>query len=306
MQKAVPNYYHKFTCIADRCRHSCCIGWEIDIDEKTMAMYQTMALPIGEDIRNSIEGDEPHFKLQSGDRCPFLKDNGLCRIICECGKDALCDICRLHPRFRNFYSSFVETGLGLCCEEAARIILFDNEPFSILLPDDVELTEEEQLFFSLREQIFEKLKDRTKSIEKRFLMLKERYRISFDFSLRETCEYFLSLERLEESWTKRLLHLKEYKFDESVFKDSEFSVLFENLAVYFVFRHLSDGLWDGLYAERLRLAFVSCYLIGAFVSQIKDEKGVLEDEDIIDIVRQYSSEIEYSEENIFALLKNQF
>ena len=142
MQKAVPNYYHKFTCIADRCRHSCCIGWEIDIDEKTMAMYQTMALPIGEDIRNSIEGDEPHFKLQSGDRCPFLKDNGLCRIICECGKDALCDICRLHPRFRNFYSSFVETGLGLCCEEAARIILFDNEPFSILLPDDVELTED--------------------------------------------------------------------------------------------------------------------------------------------------------------------
>ena len=33
-----PNYYDKFKCIANRCKHSCCIGWEIDIDEDTMEL----------------------------------------------------------------------------------------------------------------------------------------------------------------------------------------------------------------------------------------------------------------------------
>ena len=35
MQNAYPDYYPLFHCIADRCRHNCCIGWEIDIDSRT-------------------------------------------------------------------------------------------------------------------------------------------------------------------------------------------------------------------------------------------------------------------------------
>ena len=31
----VPFYYKEFHCIADACKDSCCIGWEIDIDEET-------------------------------------------------------------------------------------------------------------------------------------------------------------------------------------------------------------------------------------------------------------------------------
>ena len=30
MTVTVPSYYKDFKCIADKCRHSCCIGWEID------------------------------------------------------------------------------------------------------------------------------------------------------------------------------------------------------------------------------------------------------------------------------------
>ena len=32
MRIIAPDYYREFHCIADKCRHSCCIGWEIDID----------------------------------------------------------------------------------------------------------------------------------------------------------------------------------------------------------------------------------------------------------------------------------
>ena len=137
MLEVVPNYYNKFKCIAERCKHNCCIGWEIDIDYETMQIYNSLDGELGEKIRNNIEGDIPHFVLQEGDSCPFLNKNGLCDIICEYGEDALCDICYLHPRFRNFYLSFEEIGLGLCCEEAARIILSEEEIFSISYPENI-------------------------------------------------------------------------------------------------------------------------------------------------------------------------
>ena len=31
-----PSYYKKFKCIADKCHHNCCIGWEIDIDDEAL------------------------------------------------------------------------------------------------------------------------------------------------------------------------------------------------------------------------------------------------------------------------------
>ena len=32
----VPDYYETFRCIAGECKDSCCIGWEIDIDEDNL------------------------------------------------------------------------------------------------------------------------------------------------------------------------------------------------------------------------------------------------------------------------------
>ena len=36
MEQIYPDYYEHFACIGGECRHNCCIGWEIDIDEKTI------------------------------------------------------------------------------------------------------------------------------------------------------------------------------------------------------------------------------------------------------------------------------
>ena len=35
MKLYAPGYYKRFACIASKCRHSCCVGWEIDIDPET-------------------------------------------------------------------------------------------------------------------------------------------------------------------------------------------------------------------------------------------------------------------------------
>ena len=297
MKETVPNYYHKFKCIADKCTHNCCIGWEIDIDEETMSLYNSLDTLMGERIRNSIEGDEPHFILQEDDRCPFLNESGLCEIICEYGENALCDICYLHPRFRNFYSSFIETGLGLCCEEATRIILSEREKFYIDLPENINLSDAEKEFFKTRQEIFDILQNREKSVLERFSLLARKYGFEFNFSLGKLCNVYLSLERLDDKWTDVLRGLSNFTFDGEIFEDEDVQIQFEQLAVYFIFRHL-----DKDYEKKIRFALVSCYVIGAICSHYKQENGSISFEKMSEFVRMYSSEIEYSQDNTQALI----
>ena len=125
MKLSAPKYYKDFSCKADKCRHSCCVGWEIDIDEKTLENYASLPGEDGERIRKSISKDDgtPHFILTRGGACPHLDENGLCRIITKYGDSMISDICREHPRFYNLTKSGAEVGIGASCEEAARLIL---------------------------------------------------------------------------------------------------------------------------------------------------------------------------------------
>lgn len=283
-----PNYYNNFKCIADKCCHSCCIGWEIDIDEETLATYNALVGEMGDRIRKNIEGETPHFILREGDRCPFLNERGLCDIILNCGEDYLCDICTLHPRFINYYDSFEEVGLGLCCEEAARLILSNKDKFSIDVPENV--TEEEKIFLEKRQNIFSILQDREKSINERFKHLADKFELKTDLSLNKIVDIYLSLERLDDKWTERLNDLKNFSFNAN-FSDELF---FEQLAVYFIFRHLEGAMWDDDFRSRIGFSLLSCYLIAAICAKRR--------ENLYDIARMYSCEIEYSEENTEALL----
>lgn len=284
MTEIFPNYYYKFSCIADKCKHSCCIGWEIDIDEDTAELYGSLDGELGEKIRKNICGEPPHFILREGDRCPFLKENGLCEIICEYGDGAISDICALHPRFSNFYTDFIETGLGLCCEEAARIILSETEKFRIDLPTDAP----EKEFFAIRQRIFDVLQDREKSVGERLKYLAKEIGLALDGL--NLYELYMPLERLDEAWTEELLRLKDYRFEWSVFDDGALQIPFEQLAVYFIFRHLKEGR----YREGIGFMLISCALIAVLFSK---------NNNLQEIVRMYSSEIEYSEENTEMLMR---
>lgn len=278
MREVFPNYYSKFKCIADKCKHSCCIGWEIDIDDETMELYNSLDGKFAQRIRDNIEGDIPHFKLDENERCPFLGKSGLCDIILELGEGALCDICYLHPRFSNFYNDFTETGLGLCCEEAVRIILTQQEKFYIALPQAVE----NPGFFEERNQAFDILQNRDIKMLARFKNLAEKYDLKFGFSNKELFSFYSSLERLDVKWVKELEKLKNAEGTD-VFEREDLQILFEQLACYFVFRHFENGIG---------FALLSCWTLGMMFSDCTDI------EYIFDIVRMYSSEIEYSEDNV--------
>ena len=129
MRLTVPDYYDWFRCIASRCTDNCCIGWEIGIDPAALADYQSQPGAFGDRLRAAIQpGDPPFFALTKSGRCPFLNEENLCDIYRQLGENHLCAICDQHPRFHNWFGAEKESGLGLSCEEAARLILFSAPP----------------------------------------------------------------------------------------------------------------------------------------------------------------------------------
>lgn len=277
MKEVFPNYYEKFECIADKCKHNCCIGWEIDIDEDTMDLYNSLDGEFAQKIRDNIDGEIPHFVLGDGERCPFLNKDGLCDIICELGDGAICDICYLHPRFSNFYEDFTETGLGLCCEEATRIILTENERFFIDVP---KLAKNDE-FFKERREVFDILQNRNLTMYERLKQLCEKYGFEFKFNNEELYDFYMSLERLDKSWEDELKKLKSANGVE-IFEREDLQIFFEQLACYFIFRHFQNGVV---------FTILSCWVLGAICSAYDNLDKML------DVVRMYSSEIEYCEEN---------
>lgn len=114
MQNAYPDYYPLFHCSAGRCRHNCCIGWEIDVDGDSLAAYDQIGGEMGERLHKCIDrsGEMPHFLLGEQERCPFLNGKNLCDLILYGGEGMLCQICSDHPRYRSFFRSARRSALA--------------------------------------------------------------------------------------------------------------------------------------------------------------------------------------------------
>ncbi len=295
---AYPEYYKEFSCIADACRHSCCIGWEIDIDEATAGKYRAMDGVLGWRMQNCIDWqvDPPHFILGGGERCPFLNERGLCDIILEKGEGAISQICTDHPRFRSFMDDREEIGLGLCCEEAARLILSREEPFAIIEEGTGEYSVDEDALLDIRDAAFEIIDERSADIAQRMDLLLELCEAEMpERSLSDWAGFYLELERLDESWTACLEKLQKADIDEAAF--NAFLRAHErecrNLGNYFVFRHFFAALDDGDIASKAAFAVLSVKIIMALACIGADS--------IAECARMYSSEIEYSDENLYAI-----
>ena len=70
-----PSFYKDFKCIAGACPDSCCQGWEVDADEKSLEYYKTLSGEIRQKIDSVLTKDEfgnTIFRLADKKRCPFL------------------------------------------------------------------------------------------------------------------------------------------------------------------------------------------------------------------------------------------
>ena len=178
MRFRVPGYYKQFTCIADRCIDNCCFGgWQIDIDKETIDYYDTVQGDFGDRLKKYVDKEAGCFTLNNG-QCPFLLENNLCEIYKELGPEHMGLVCTQFPRFTEYYGNIKETGIGMACEEAARIILNDSTPFIL---EETDIDEEEiwgeydsslgQSLFILRDKIMSMLDDTSLSLSDKLCVI---------------------------------------------------------------------------------------------------------------------------------------
>lgn len=301
MKTIVPDYYPKFNCSADRCHHSCCIGWEIDIDEAALKKYLGEQGFLKKRFHCSIDmEDVAHFKLTTDERCPFLNSNNLCELILEKGEDFLCQICRDHPRFRNFIGNRMEMGLGLCCEEACKIILTGKEKVNLITISDEEekLSAFEKLILNVRDKAFLIITDRSITVEERVQKLISEFNITFPKkNYSQWYIFFLSLERLDHSWENEIIKLKNKDGESSLLY--QFETAFEQLLVYFIYRHLPLSQGEIDIKAQLAYSILAYKIINKILSAYKKPT----EKEFLELCRLYSSEIEYSEENTDKILE---
>ncbi len=306
----VPSYYNNFKCIADKCTDNCCIGWEIDIDSDTAEYYSSVGGEFGKRLRENIS-DENGFILK-GERCPFLSNRNLCDIIINCGEEHLCQICRDHPRYFEWYGNIKEGGIGLSCEEGARLILTDNRwGIAELVVDEAEEPVDEELFsllISAREELFSILDGKGAVSEKLSQVLDYAEKLQFyidnleteaeyiprsevkeaDFS--EIATLYSDFEPIDSEWEKELALLDSC---EAVLwtPAAEEEKYMLNLCRYFIWRYFLKGIFDEEILSKVKLAVVSVLFIRHMTVGDSSLANWTEKSKL------YSKEMEYSDEN---------
>lgn len=118
--------YDDFKCTADKCRFTCCAGWDIGIDEDTYAKWK-QEKESGEYLEKVIvrkcgKREEYVVDKEIYESCPFLDKEGLCAIIKNDGEEYLSMTCRRFPRIENVFCGKKELSLSCACPEVVESI----------------------------------------------------------------------------------------------------------------------------------------------------------------------------------------
>lgn len=292
MRVFFPSYYKEFQCIADRCRHSCCVGWEIFVDEAAVARFSATGGSLGDEIRANITPDG-RIRLTECESCPFLDERGLCRMISAKGDSFVPAICQEHPRFYHRVGDRLEGGIGMSCEEAARIIL-SSDDFVNMVELDREIEAADETDFDTlthRQLIYSILADESLDFSARVKRIRE--------------EYSLPDPKVESLRWRDTLSSLEYLNEENVelFSVGRSESRIENhkyltrFLAYLLLRHVSIA--DSHDNLRARVGF--SLLLTAILEYMISERELSFDE-ICEFARRISEEIEYSEDNTAALI----
>ncbi len=309
----VPTYFDEFKCIADRCPDTCCIGWEVDIDNETVEKYSSLNGEISNKIKKHLTRDETGcniFTLCDGDRCPFLNNCNLCEIHLEAGECFLSQTCTLFPRFFDDFGETREMGLGFGCPEAARIILTENKPFSLKLyeeiADESEDIDEDFLsdLLALRNDIFLVLQDDKLTFRNKAentLNLAKAFQEKLDGDIcdesqnRTFGDCVTVLENMEYINNERknfLKSLKDEPHTEIIFNNYKND--FEKLMTYYIFRYLLKAVYDYDVLTKVKYGVFACAVISRIYAYFKEPDF----EKRVEIMYSYSKEIEYSDLNM--------
>lgn len=169
-----PDYYKKFSCIADKCLDTCCGKWQIVIDDDSLEKYEDYNGEYRDELRRKVNWKEGVFRHGRSGKCAFLRDDMLCDMYIHMGKESLCTTCREYPRHTEEFENVREVSLSLSCPEVARILMniTDKVTFVTEEDDEDEVFDDFDYFLysnleDIREAILNVIQDRSVDIRSR-------------------------------------------------------------------------------------------------------------------------------------------
>lgn len=169
-----PDYYKKFSCIADKCPDTCCGKWQIVIDDDSLERYQEYDGDYRPELHRKVNWKEGVFRHGRSGKCAFLRDDMLCDMYIHMGKNSLCTTCREYPRHTEEFENVREVSLSLSCPEVARILMniTDKVTFVTEEDDEDEVFDDFDYFLysnleDIREEILNVIQDRSVDIRSR-------------------------------------------------------------------------------------------------------------------------------------------
>lgn len=88
----------------DKCKFTCCSGWDVNIDNNTYIKWKNNKKNyILQNVIEIINDDEVEYFInkETQEKCPFLDNKGLCNIVKNVGEECLSLTCKKFPRIEN-------------------------------------------------------------------------------------------------------------------------------------------------------------------------------------------------------------
>ena len=334
MKDIYPLYSKYFMCIAGDCPDTCCAGWEIVIDKKFQEIYKADSSPAAKKaVSKMYEDDEGDvcLKLNNG-RCPMLNAGNLCEIYIDMGKDALCDVCRIYPRFNKECDNANITGISLSCPEAARLILEDesygrlnsgfefNDEYANTVAEITSYLKEkiiENGFFNIYDKA-QRIQDELLFDDKESAMCIakepcETFKAPDICEVLELSEKIYELEILTDEWKKLIekliCHLDKAKTDKLYMKKRNDALKncaslkeIKNIGIYYLYKYMPEAIDSGDITYSGAISYYALLIIFELYAMEYAQNNALPFERKLRLAQLFSKELEHNEDNLNSLI----
>lgn len=132
-------FINKFKCTQDKCQDNCCFNWKMQVNDSIVDLYRKQS----DELYNAIEQRDNYtvMKIDKKTNGCIKFTEGLCGIHKNYGENYLADSCYFFPRIIKKLNNNILMSATLSCPEITRIILNDDDPFSIIKADFFRLPE---------------------------------------------------------------------------------------------------------------------------------------------------------------------
>lgn len=166
--------YDNFKCIADKCRFTCCEGWDVGIDTDTYNKWKKendISGHILDNVKIKRCGSETEYFInkEANEACAFLDKQGLCQIVKSHGEDYLSLTCHMFPRIENIFEDKKELLLSCACPEVVELISNITEKIDII-PENAANLKSHLLELEIRKAVVNIIQQENFSLEDKLVI----------------------------------------------------------------------------------------------------------------------------------------